>query len=135
MVAALIVEPRSGVVSATLIVSAGGSRAGEAQPAARIPISRGRVAERRGTFLLVDFRSGGMSISASKEIAIWAAVIGLLVGLIVFRESRWGQRFLSGGPRPVEGPIPQPVAGVLPASPDRKIAFIGDTGAGAEFRK
>jgi len=76
-----------------------------------------------------------MSISASKEIAIWAAVIGVVVAFIAVRESRWGQRFLAGGPGPVAGPIPAPVAGVLPASPDRKIAFIGDTGTGAEFRK
>jgi hypothetical protein len=76
-----------------------------------------------------------MSISARKEIAIWAAVIGLVAAAIAFKESGWRQRFLAGGPGPVAGPIPQPVPGTLAPVADRKVAFIGDTGAGADFRR
>src|SRR5688572_3588703 len=57
------------------------------------------------------------------------------MSISALKESRWGKRHFDGGPPPVAGPIPHPVAGVLPPSPDRKIAFIGDTGAGADFRR
>lgn len=76
-----------------------------------------------------------MSISARKEIALWTVAIGLLAAGIAVKESRWGQRHFDGGPEPVPPPLPAPVAGVVPAAPDRKIAFIGDTGAGADLRK
>jgi hypothetical protein len=76
-----------------------------------------------------------MRISPRKEVAIWAIAIGLLVAGIALKQSRWGQRIFDGGPGPVAGPIPEPIAGTLAPPANRKVAFIGDTGAGADFRR
>jgi hypothetical protein len=67
--------------------------------------------------------------------AVVPALILLVALVLVLSRTRFGQRWLLGGPGPLTGRLPSPPPGTIATSPKLKIAFIGDTGAGASFQR
>ncbi len=63
------------------------------------------------------------------------AALLLAVAADLTRRGKLWERWSSGGPGPVIGRVPEPVAGTIGAETGTKIAFIGDTGAGADFER
>jgi hypothetical protein len=73
-------------------------------------------------------RPSSRYLAAAGALAL-VALVGLRVGC-----QRSAPRKRSGGPGLVSEPIPPPPPAIIPPAHDVKLAFIGDTGAGTDFR-
>ncbi len=75
-----------------------------------------------------------MKRSTVKKVALALGLLALAFAADLAWRRSWFQRVVSGGPGPVLGRLSGPPRGTIAPEPELKIAFLGDTGAGAGFR-
>jgi predicted phosphodiesterase len=73
-------------------------------------------------------------LTRRNALLIGAALVLAVAADLTRRSAMW-ERMASGGPGPVRGRVPDPVAGVIGPDPGTRIAFLGDTGAGPDFER